>query len=126
MSRAMENYICASEDRSHYNTDTCVLLDYWPDPLVPIHYPVQIGSYEEYPQSLVDQNPANIVINETVIQQNISQEEIIEIINNTIPQLAETLAEKLGTIITEADLDAAIDEIYGGSASSLIGGTNGV
>ena len=47
-----------------------------------------------------------------------------QLINDTIPQLAENLAEKLGTIVTEADLDAAIEEIYGGSASDIIGGSS--
>ena len=124
MSRAIENYICASEDRPHYDNEFFIAYDYWPLPAVFIDYPGKTYSYEGYQQPPVDQNPTNVVINETIVQQTISQEEITEIINNTIPQLAETLAEKLGTIITEADLDAAIEEIYGGSASDIIGGSN--
>lgn len=121
MSRAIENYICASEDRPHFNNDFFIDYDYWSFPLIPFYYPNEICPYEEYYQPQ-QQNPTSVVINETIIQQSITQEEITELLNRTIPQLAENLAERLGNIISEEDLDAAINEIYGGSASDMIGG----
>lgn len=124
MSRAIENYICASEDRPHYDTEFLITYDYWSPPVTPVNYHGGPYMQQDCYRPPEHNDPKNVIINKTIIQQSMSKEEITQLINDTIPQLAENLAEKLGTIVTEADLDAAIEEIYGGSASDIIGGSN--
>ena len=96
MSRARERYICASEDRPHYNNE----VDY----CTPYRYPGP---------------PPHVVtfIQESIIREEISEDRLNEIIDARIPQITETVINEIGdTIVTTENVDAAIDEIYGGAA----------
>lgn len=105
MSRAMENYICASEDRPHYNNETDILYGF--------RYPMK--------------SPRVTIIQDIteVIKEEMSEEKINELIDARIPQVTETVINEIGDTIMDLSVtgeavDAAIDEIYGGSASDII------
>ena len=123
MSRAIEDYICASEDRSHYNNETYREFHYFPF-AQPAYYPIKQEDYPSYNPTVTPQQPTNITINKTIIQQTISKQEVNEIITAAIPQLAEAISNEIEDITINPDIDAAIDEIYGGSASDIIGGSS--
>ncbi len=94
MSRAIENYICASEDRPHYNNETWELYGFW--------YPMR--------------SPKVITINNiTKIEQTISQDQINEMIDARIPEVVETVAtEVVDTVVP------SIKEVHGGTASEVM------
>lgn len=100
MSRAIEDYICASEDRSHYNNEIYSSYAYWGlYSITPAYYPIQ--SYYCNPQP-TPPSPPNV----TIIKQVISKEEINEIIDGTIPRIAESISNRIGDIIENSDLDS--------------------
>lgn len=108
MSRAIEDYVCASEDRSHYNNETDFLMGF--------RYPTQ--------------SPRVTIIQENhiteVIKEEIPDERLNELIDARIPQVTETVINEIGdSLVTTENIDAAIDEIYGGSASDILGEDNG-
>lgn len=118
MSRTIEDYICASEDRSHYNNERFNSYGYWSFyPTVPIYY--QLQPCRDYPNPGPNPQPSPPT-NITIIQQTISKQEINEIIDEQIPRIADSISDKIGDIINNSDLDSSIDEIYGGSASDMI------
>ena len=95
MPRAIEDYICASEDRSHYNNEG--------------YYPWGFQTPMRTPEVTVINQITKIV------KEKISEEELTEIINARIPQITERVtAEVSQNILPE------ITEIDGGSASDLI------
>lgn len=117
MSRAIEDYICASEDRSHYNNERFGSYSCWGlYPVTPIYYS-PMWSYRDYHNPNPQPAPPT---NVTIIKQTISKQEINEIIDETIPRIAESISDKIGDVIDSSDLDSSIDEIYGGSASDMI------
>ena len=116
MSRAIEDYICASEDRSHYNNERFGSYGYWNFyPIIPTYYSPQ--PCRDYPNPNPQPSPST---NITIIKQTISKQEINEIIDETIPRIADSISNKIGDVIDSSDLDSSIDEIYGGSASDMI------
>lgn len=104
MSRARERYICASEDRPHYNNEIDSFVRYrCPPP------PPQVLSF-------VQENHITEVIKEEV-----PIDKLNELIDARIPQIAETIINEVGdTVVTTDNVDAAVDEIYGGSASDVL------
>ena len=95
MPRAIEDYICASEDRSHYNNEG--------------YYPWGFQTPMRTPEVTVINQITKIV------KEKISEEELTEIINARIPQITERVtAEVSQNILPE------ITEIDGGSASDLM------
>lgn len=100
MSRARERYICASEDRPHYNNEADYFMGYrCPAP------------------------PPNVVtfVQEKIIKEEISVDKLNELIDARIPQITETVINEVGdSIVTSDTVDSAIDEIYGGSASDVL------
>ena len=113
MSRAIERYVCASEDRSHYNNET--------DYLYGFRYPMRSPK----------------VINISLINQTIREElpiekineQISELVSQQMPSLTETVVTELGDLlnqpVTTEEVDDAIDEIYGGSAIDMVEGGDG-
>lgn len=105
MSRARERYICASEDRPHYNTEDDYFMEYrYPGP------------------------PPNVVtfVQEKIIKEEISEEKLNELIEARISQLKDDIIDQVNdSVATTEVIDAAIDEIYGGSASDVLDGGNG-
>ena len=105
MSRARERYICASEDRPHYNNEADYFMGYrCPAP------------------------PPNVVtfVQEKIIKEEISEDKLNELIDARIPQLKEDVLNEINDTVTTTDvIDAAIDEIYGGSASDVLEEGNG-
>ena len=105
MSRARERYICASEDRPHYNNEADYFMGYrCPAP------------------------PPNVVtfVQEKKIKEEISEDKLNELIDARIPQLKEDVLNEINDTVTTTDvIDAAIDEIYGGSASDVLEEGNG-
>lgn len=97
MSRAIENYICASEDRSHYNNETWELWGF------------------RYPMRVPYVTTINVINKTEVIEQKISEEELNAAIDARIPQITETVANEVGEIIVPS-----IKEIHGGSASEVM------
>ena len=101
MSRAMEDWVCASEDRWHYDNDT------W--------YPYGFQTPMVSPEVTI----INQIVKTEIIEQKISEEELNELIEARIPQLVERVtAEASENIIPE------ITEIHGGSASEVLEGGN--
>lgn len=90
MPRAIEDYVCASEDRSHYNNET-----YYP-------YGFQTPMLEP-----------RVTIIQEVHKLEISDEQLSRVLEAQMPKVTDT-------IINELDLDAAIDEIHGGSAADAV------
>lgn len=78
MPRAIEDYICASEDRSHYNNETWELLGF--------HYPMRTP------------HVINII---NKVEQKISQEELNELIDARIPHITETVVNEVIPSISE-------------------------
>lgn len=105
MSRARERYICASEDRPHYNNEADYFMGYrCPAP------------------------PPNVVtfVQEKIIKEEVSEDKLNELIDARIPQLKEDVLNEINDTVTTTDvIDAAIDEIYGGSASDVLEEDNG-
>lgn len=101
MPRGMENYICASEDFSHYDNETDLIYGF--------RYPTVA------PEVTIIQN---------ISQSEISEEKLKELIQAHIPEIKETIIDELGDIIaspvTREAVDAVIDEIYGGSALDAV------
>jgi len=104
MSRAIERYVCASEDRPHYNNETNILYGFC--------YPMRA------PEVTIIQE-----IHETkIVEREVPDERLNDLIDARIPGLKETVLDELGeTIVTQDNIDDTIDEIYGGSASDMIG-----
>lgn len=105
MSRAMERYICASEDRPHYNNEADYFMGY--------RYPAP---------------PPHVVtfVQEKIIREEISEDRLNEIIDARIPQIKETVINEIGDVqVTTENIDNAVDEIYGGSASDVLEEDNG-
>lgn len=105
MPRLRENYICSSEDRAHYNhmNNNNYYYDYYYN----YYYPPKPSE-----NNIIDSSSG------------LSQEQIKKLINERISQLKETLVEEINSMIdikiTTQDVDAVIDEIYGGSASDVM------
>ncbi len=103
MARGIEHYICASEDRDHYNNMYEYDCYYYPPkPLKP-----------------------NVIVSPVVnIEQNIPQEQLKEIINERLQEMKKNIVDEINNsiniAITNEDVDAVIDEIYGGSASDVM------
>lgn len=98
MSRAIEDYVCASEDRSHYNNETGELWGFY--------YPMR--------------SPHVITINEitetTIVKEEVPIDKLNELIDARIPQITETVTNEVSeNIIPE------ITEVHGGSASEVMG-----
>lgn len=93
MSRAIEHYICASEDRSHYNNETYRLRGFL--------YPAR--------------EPHITIIQEVYKEEKVSDERLNELIDARIPGLTETVVNEVIPAITEGDW-----EVHGGSASEVI------
>ena len=106
MSRAIERYVCASEDRSHYNNET--------DYLIGFRYPMKS------PRVTVIQN----ITKTEIIEREVPEEKLQELIDARIPEIKETVINEIGdiaaTAVTTEAVDEAINEIYGGSASDLV------
>lgn len=69
MSRAIEDYICASEDRSHYNNERFCSYGYWGFyPTVPAY--CSPWPYRDYPNPNPQPSPPT---NVTIIKQVISK-----------------------------------------------------
>ena len=105
MSRAIENYICASEDRPHYNNETNFLYGF--------RYPMV--------------SPRVTIIQEVtetkVIKEDVPEEKLNELIDARIPKLKSDVISEIGEItapVTTEAVDEVVDEIYGGSASDII------
>lgn len=95
MPRAIEDYICASEDRSHYDNETYGLWGF------------------EYPM----RSPRVITfVNETkIIKEKVSEEEINQLIDARIQGLTQTVVNEVKETIADS-----IDEVHGGSATEVI------
>ena len=99
MSRAIENYVCASEDRSHY--DTCA----WD--LQGFRYP-----------SLAPQVTYIEVINKTEIVDTVLEEKIKKMVDTVVSKIQTDMRDDLLTELNETIAsELQIDEIYGGSAT---------
>ena len=98
MSRAIEDYVCASEDRSHYNNETCEL---W-------------GFY--YPMRSPHVITINEVVEQTVIKEEVPIEKLNELIDARIPELTEIVTDEVS-----ANILPEITEVHGRSASEVIG-----
>lgn len=97
MPRAMEDYICASEDRSHYNNET-----YYP-------YGFQTPMLEP-----------RVTIIQEIHKVEISDEQLSKVLADRMPEVKETILNELGDIITKDNIDDAITEIHGGTAADAI------
>lgn len=80
MSRAIEDYVCASEDRPHYNNETWDLYGFY----YPMRTPHVIN-----------------IINKTV--EKVSTEELNELIDARIPHITETVVNEVLPSISEID-----------------------
>lgn len=89
MSRAIENYVCASEDRSHYNTD---------DPMGIYGFYYGIGS--PYIQTL------NVHYDITP-----TEEQLKRIVEEKIPEVRDQILEEVGEVIVPAISNDEIDEM---------------
>lgn len=103
MSRGLEHYICASEDRDHYNNTYAYDCYYYP-PRPP---------------------KPNIIVSPIVnVESKVSQEELRNIVNERLQALKQTIVEEIKASInievTNEQVDAVINEIYGGSASDVM------
>ena len=102
-----ETYICSSEDRRHYNnirSNNDYYFDYYCMPAPPIHK---------------ENKPVYIIETESTNNNIISQEQIKQLINELKDTIIEEISEALNTKVTNEDINAIIDEIYGGSASDV-------
>lgn len=97
MPRAIEDYICASEDRPHYNNETLDLYGFY------------------YPMRRPHVTTINIINKTEIIEQGVSEEQINELIDARIPQVIETVANEVGDSIVPS-----IKEVHGGSASEVM------
>ena len=103
MPRAIEDYICASEDRSHYNNET--------DYLYGFQYPMRA------PHVIVIQD----VHKTQIIEREVPDERLNDLIAAHMPEEKETILNELGeTIVTQENIDDRIDEIRGGTAADAI------
>lgn len=91
MSRAIEQYVCASEDRSHYNTDRNI-----DDSFL----------YHMYIQAL---HPPVIQYIQPIKSEN--EKQINEILDEKSPELVETIINEIGEIVVPTLTDEEIDEI---------------
>lgn len=109
MSRAMENYICASEDRPHYNNETDLLYGF--------QYPMRSPRVTIIQENYVTE----------IIKEEIPEEKLTELIEARIPQVTEAVIEGIGdSLVTTENVDDVIDEIYGGSALDLAQEEDGI
>lgn len=97
MSRAIENYICASEDRWHYNNET--------------RYPYGFQTPMRTPEVTI----INQIVKTEIIKQEISEEELARLIETCIPQIT-----KVVTTEVSQNILPEITEIDGGSASEVM------
>ena len=95
MPRALEDYVCASEDRSHYDNETWDLWGF------------------EYPMR--SPKVINIVHETKIIKEKMSEEEINQLIDARIPQLVETVTNEVADTVIPS-----ITEVHGGSATEVI------
>ena len=95
MPRAIEDYVCASEDRWHYDNETWDLWGF------------------EYPMR--SPKVVTIVNQTTIIKEKVSQEEINQLIDARIPHLTETVVNEVNETLADS-----ITEIHGGSATEVI------
>lgn len=104
MSRAIERYVCASEDRSHYNNETWCLRGF--------HYPLE-------PHVTVIE-----VVNKTEVVEVVPEEKMREMVDAMVPGIQADIRDDLLTEINETIIPELqteeIDEIYGGSATDVI------
>ena len=105
MSRGMEHYVCASEDRDHYNN---------------------IYAYDCYYYPPRPPRP-NLIVSPTVhVESKVSPEELRQLINERLVEMKQTIIDEIkasiNVEITTEQVDAVIDEIYGGSASDVMKG----
>lgn len=96
MWREMENYICNSEDRPHYDTDR-----FYPWHCAPMRTP--------------EVTVINQIVETKIIKETISEEELTEIIDARLPQITQRVTEEVSTNILPE-----INEIDGGSASDAL------
>ena len=108
-----ETYICSSEDRRHYNnirSNNDYYFHRYCMPSPPIHK-------KEKPIYIIDNTESTS--GNTII----SQEQIKQLINENIAQLKDAIIQEISNAlniqITNEDINAVINEIYGGSASDV-------
>lgn len=93
MSRAIENYICASEDRPHYNNESWDLYGFY--------YPVR--------------HPEVTIIQQVYKEEKVPDKRLNELIDARIPQLTKDITDEVIADIGKEDW-----EINGGTASDVI------
>ena len=96
MSRMIEDYVCASEDRVHYNLDDECLRGFHRQGMIAPH----VITYN--------------ITNKTEIIETVSDDKIKEVVETMIPGLKEDIHNDIVNEIEE------IDEIYGGSATEVL------
>jgi len=89
MSRAIENYVCASEDRPHYNTD---------DPMGIYGFYYGIGS--PYIQSV------HVSYNITP-----TEEQLRSLVEEKVPEIRDQVLDEVGEVIVPSISEEEIDEI---------------
>jgi len=124
MSRQIEDYICASEDRTHYNTEDLFPRGFYLRPKIKPR--IARKSFRDYDDKIPDGyyiEPALVPIattinitNTTEVVEQVDSEQIKEVINDTLPEMKEDIANDVLDMISED----GIDEIYGGSATDVI------
>ena len=106
MSRQIEDYLCASEDRTHYNWDGPCLRGFHTHGMVAPH--------------VINYN----IINKTEVVEVVPEEKIKEMVDALVPNIQENITNDILTEINETIIPELtteeIDEIYGGSATDVI------
>jgi cell division ATPase FtsA len=97
MSRAIEDYVCASEDRPHYNNETWELWGFQ----YPMKSPKVINIKE--------------VIETKVIKEEVPEEKLNELIDARIPHITEVVTDEVNEAIIPT-----ITEVHGGSATEVM------
>jgi cell division ATPase FtsA len=97
MSRAIEDYVCASEDRPHYNNETWELWGFQ----YPMRSPKVINIRE--------------VIETKVIKEEVPEEKLNELIDARIPHITEVVTDEVNEAIIPT-----ITEVHGGSATEVM------
>ncbi len=106
MSRAIERYVCSSEDRCHYDTEDIIPFGYYiihkpkddnTKPMMPPEPPYDMG----YMVPCWSPHMTSInIINKTEITEQVSDEQIQEAINSHIPDITETVVNEIGDNIS--------------------------
>ena len=125
------DYICSSEDRPHYDTEDIIPFGTYlrKKPNDDIHkYPRRPGDRcapGEYPVPVWPPHVTSInITNKTEVVEEVTDERIQTVVDDYVPTITENVIEEIGDNITVSvtaqEVDEAVDEIYGGSASDMI------